>query len=724
MIPRLLFCAFVFLPLTVCAQYNYVLDQSIPVQRQDGSTLSNPWAGGVNAAQYNTMDLDGDEVPDLVLFDRMANKVITFVSKDGQYQYSPEYESLFPADVTNWLLLRDYNCDGRKDIFTGHVLGIKVYTNVSPASGPLEWEHHRFFTGASKSPVVLTQGNSLINLQLQFDDLPAIGDADGDGDLDIFNIRYAGSGVEYHQNFSIENGWGCDSLAFTRITQSWGNFTECHCGLIALHGEECPPHGGRVKHAGGKTLLAMDANGDESIDLIFSEAECDQLFLLPNEGTLLSPIINEYAPFPDTYPVNLSTFPAAFYEDVDFDGVKDIISAPNLFLKASLSNNLEESNWFYKNNGSDAEPSFIFIKNNLLQDEMIDVGDNSVPAFADADGDGDYDLFISRNNVVTGFGIASSIHHYENTGSRNEPAFRLITNDFLLFSQTEFYNLKIQFADVNSDGAEDLAWTATSFGPGQTRLYYVLNKSKNSLDFDGQSAVVVSFPTSSTDNLHLADVDGDGHVDILAGRSNGKVEFWKNAGNSDELQFSLEDEDFPGNETQELRQNPACFIGDLNGDGHPDFGYGDQRGMITIIDNYKAGSSAEPITDIILDRFTNSYRTHNLGGRVHPVAVNLFGSSKPAIVVGNTLGGLHVLRNENEFGLFPNPVSKNGMLKIEVDSPTTLEIYTPAGSLVGRQHLQPGQDPYEFENPGLSAGFYLFRFTSAERSFTRKVVIR
>ena len=425
MMSRLVFCAFIFWPLAAWAQYNYVLDQSIPVQDQDGAELSNPWAGGINAAQYNTMDLDGDDIADLVLFDRMANKVITFLAKDGHHQYSPEYESLFPPDVTNWLLLRDYNCDGKKDIFTGHVLGIKVYTNVSPAAGQIQWEHYRFFGGSSKSPVVLTQGNSLINLQLQFDDLPALGDADGDGDLDIFNIRYAGSGVEYHQNFSIENGWACDSLAFKRITQNWGNFTECHCGLIALNGEECPPHGGRTKHAGGKTLLAMDANGDESIDLIFSEAECDQLFLLPNEGTLLNPVINSYTPFPDTHPVDFSTFPAAFYEDVDFDGVKDIISAPNLFAKALLSNNLEESSWFYKNNGSDAEPSFMFIKNNFLQDEMIDVGDNSIPAFADYDGDGDYDLFISRNNVVTGFGIASSIHQYQNTGSKNEPAIRL-----------------------------------------------------------------------------------------------------------------------------------------------------------------------------------------------------------------------------------------------------------------------------------------------------------
>src|SRR5690606_7109923 len=127
-----------------------------------------------------TMDINGDDVPDLIVFDRMANKVITFLRKENQYVFSPEYESLFP-ELSNWLLLRDFDCDGRKDIFTGNVLGIKVYRNVTPGGQPFQWEDFQFFNAGnnSVSPVLLTKGLSTkINLQLQFDDLPAIADMD------------------------------------------------------------------------------------------------------------------------------------------------------------------------------------------------------------------------------------------------------------------------------------------------------------------------------------------------------------------------------------------------------------------------------------------------------------------------------------------------------------------------------------------------------------------
>src|SRR5688500_18479009 len=143
---RVLCFLVLFAPLASQAQFTYVLDQSIPVQQLSGDGLSLPWAGGINAAQFNTMDLDGDGTDDLVLFDRMANKVITFVARESQYVSAPEYENLFP-EINNWLLLRDYNCDGKKDIFTGDVLGIKVYRNSSVDGVNLEWEHHLFSTG-------------------------------------------------------------------------------------------------------------------------------------------------------------------------------------------------------------------------------------------------------------------------------------------------------------------------------------------------------------------------------------------------------------------------------------------------------------------------------------------------------------------------------------------------------------------------------------------------
>src|SRR5690606_22089379 len=133
-----------------------------------------------------------------------------------------------------------------------------------------------------KSHALLTKNpatNIKVNLQLQDDDLPAIADVDGDGDLDILNIQWAGNTIEFHENLSMDNYQTCDSLEFVRVTRSWGSFRECDCGSFSFNGHPCPPNsGGRVKHAGGKSLLTSDLNGDQKQDILFTEAECTQIF--------------------------------------------------------------------------------------------------------------------------------------------------------------------------------------------------------------------------------------------------------------------------------------------------------------------------------------------------------------------------------------------------------------------------------------------------------------
>jgi hypothetical protein len=100
------------LPIGLQAQFTYVLENDIPVRDLGNEDLPLAWAGGLNAAQYNTMDLNSDGKDDLVIFDRTAGKISTFLNSDDRYVYHPEYETHFPEGVTNWLLLRDYNCDG------------------------------------------------------------------------------------------------------------------------------------------------------------------------------------------------------------------------------------------------------------------------------------------------------------------------------------------------------------------------------------------------------------------------------------------------------------------------------------------------------------------------------------------------------------------------------------------------------------------------------------
>ena len=108
-----------FVPITSFAQFTYTLDQSIPVE-VDGRNLAMPWAGGLNSAQVNKIDFDGDGLEDVVIYDHAAGKIMPYRNAGNKYEYAPDYEVVFPEAVDSWMLLRDFNCDGKKDTRSSH----------------------------------------------------------------------------------------------------------------------------------------------------------------------------------------------------------------------------------------------------------------------------------------------------------------------------------------------------------------------------------------------------------------------------------------------------------------------------------------------------------------------------------------------------------------------------------------------------------------------------
>lgn len=733
------FVLFLF-PIGLQAQFNYVLDQTIPVQDENGAPLAMPWAGGLNSSQYNIMDLNFDGKNDLVLFDRMADKILTFLNDNNTYRYAPEYEAFFPESITNWVLLRDHNCDGKKDIFTGDPLGIKVFTNVSTPEDGIQWEQFLFYSGAgSKSPVVLTEGFSAqkINLQLQFDDLPSIVDADGDGDLDIFSIRFFGNGtIEFHQNMSQERYSSCDSLDFKRNTITWGGVTECSCGTFAFNNESCPVNGGgRTKHAGGKSLLALDDDGDGNLDMIISEASCSNLYRLENESPdVFSPLINSSSVFPAVNPASITFYPAAYYEDVDFDGIKDLIASSNIYTREYFDTDFQRSNWLYKNTGTNANPEFTFVQNDFMQRQMIDAGDNAVPALADSDGDGDYDLFVSRHSSDATSGFASTVYYYENIGTPESPAFKLQNKDFITFSDAPYYNVKIQFADMNNDQKLDLVFTATSFDTRITSLYYLENTgTTTTFEFSLNNLRTTNFTLAYTENVLVTDVNLDGMKDLLYGTDNGALQYWKNTGNANSPNFVLENEAYLGISFSVLRQNLTATVADLNGDGQADLVLGDQTGKLEIISNFrKADNTENAVTDIVYNPLLEMSGPYNLGGRIWPAAINLFKTDRPALIVGNALGGLSILRNDETeplpenpvISIYPNPAVKEGSISIKVDRLAYVHAFTSLGQQLSEPTLLQADETFSFRIPaGTSPGVYIFRFIIGDKIFARRVII-
>lgn len=372
---------------------------------------------------------------------------------------------------------------------------------------------------------------------------------------------------------------------------------------------------------------------------------------------------------------------------------------------------------------------FTFSKTNFLQDQMIDIGDNAVPAFVDHDGDGDYDLFVSQN---TSENFVATIKLYENTGTSDSPEFTLADDDIWGLSQGYYYNLKIQFADINQDARIDLVFTATGYQTGLTNLYYVLNQGSSFLDFSNQSVQSADFTISASENILVTDVNKDGLADLLVGKTNGALEYWKNNGPEGVLNFSLEDESFLELGSTVLRQNIACTVSDFDGNGKVDLAYGDQSGQLRIISNFReAVNTSEALTDITFNTLLGSYESKNLGGRIWPTAVNLFSSTKPAIVVGNVLGGLSILRNDEGESLpgtplievYPNPIAKEAALTIKVDRPASMQVFSVTGQQLTEPAYLPANEEFTYKAPYLAAGVYILRFTVKTRSFAKRIVI-
>ena len=295
----------------VSAQVTLKYDKSIPVHISD-SQLSDPWAGGINAAQFGRLDLNGDSQEDLIIYDRSSNLLNTYINTGGLFIYNPDYRIYLPEDIGGWILFKDYDCDGMKDIFTNSTAGMKVYRNVGATNTEPVWD-------LIMDPVMTLGSSGMINLQVNITDIPGIEDIDGDGDLDVLVYNFAiGGFIRYHQNMSVENSGSCGSLDFEFVSRNWGFFEECLCHLFAFqeYGEYCEDLiPARVMHPGGKSLLLIDMDNDGDKDFLGGHEQCDEFYYFENYGTPDEAKMLDFSEeFPNAeHPANFPIFPAGFF---------------------------------------------------------------------------------------------------------------------------------------------------------------------------------------------------------------------------------------------------------------------------------------------------------------------------------------------------------------------------------------------------------------------------
>jgi len=522
-------------------------DNSIVVKDSLGNTMNMPWFGGLNAVHFQEMDLNLDGVMDLIVFDTHGDKLNTLINNNipntTSYTYAPEYIKLLPK-CYSWIETYDYDNDGKNDIFTYVPAGIRVFRNTSTAT-------QLQFTEITYMLNYLSEGGYYTNVFVSSVDYPAFSDIDNDGDMDILTFHVLGTYVVYYKNYSMELYGIPDSLEYKVDDNCWGKFAEGENSNAVFLDTYCfskkavEPKS-NIKHT-GSTLLSINLNGDELMDLVLGDVDYFNLIGLVNGGTVDSAhIISQDTLYPvNTTPINLVTFPVANYIDIDNDNINEMIVSPfdPSYYKPKAKNNI----LLYENDGANNDPNFKYVKNTFLQEEMVDIGDAATPCLTDVDGDGLLDIIIGNYGIVDSTYMdsvwyvlevhkTSHLSYLKNIGTIGNPSYQYMDGDWLGLSSLKKVAFKPTFGDLDNDGDMDLI-----IGNSDGTLIYKENialsgqpMSFASAQFNYQNIDVGEFSAPQ-----LIDINGDSLLDLVVGRKKGFINYYKNTGTLTNPTFTL-----------------------------------------------------------------------------------------------------------------------------------------------------------------------------------------
>jgi Ca2+-binding RTX toxin-like protein len=388
-----------------------------------------------------------------------------------------------------------------------------------------------------------------------------------------------------------------------------------------------------VKVVGYSNPTLADIDGDGDLDLVVGKKD-GTLNYYKNTGSAIAPIYEEQTatdnPF-DGFDVGTSNFAQSTptFADIDGDGDLDLIVGER-------DGNLN----YFKNIGSAIAPRYVEQTGTDNPFAGVQIGTYSTPTFADIDGDGDLDLVVGEYD--------GNLNYFENIGSEIAPRYVEQTGTDNPFAGVQIGSYSTPtFADIDGDGDLDLV-----VGEQDGNLNYFENdiaiepppvytpQTGTANPFDGFSIGDYSTPT-------LADIDGDGDLDLLVGEQQGTLKYYKNTGSAIApiyLEQTGPDNPFDA-VTIELYSNPT--FADIDGDGDLDLVVGEQDGNLNY---YKNTGSA--ITPIYLEQTgpDNPFDGFDVGSNVFdlsaPTLADIDGDGDLDLVVGERDGNLNYYKNK------------------------------------------------------------------------------
>jgi len=465
-------------------------------------------------------DVDGDGDLDMLAGNRyQTNRLYLNNSTSNPFNGVSGSDISGDMDWTYSIALGDVDADGDLDMLAGNYHRTnRLYLN-NGTSNP--------FNGVSGTDI---SGDAHDTLSI------ALGDVDWDGDLDIV------AGNKYQINrLYLNNG---SAAPFSGVSGSDISSDMYNTGSIAL----------------------ADMDGDGDLDMLAgNNGHTNRLYL---NGVDVDPLS-----WADGS--NISSDTHAAYSvalgDVDGDGNLDL-----------LEGNYTEVNRLYLNNGS-ADP-FSGVSGT---DISSDTDDTRSIALGDVDGDGDLDLLAGN------YGSANRL--YLNNGTANP--FSGVSGSNI--SSDEHYTTSIALGDVDRDGDLDLV----AGNRLQKKRLYLNNGTAD--PFSGVPGSDITYDTHRTYSIVLGDVDGDGDLDLLEGNYEHSNRLYLNNGTADPFGEVTE-----SSISSDAHDTYAIGLADVDGDGDLDMVAGNYNHANRL---YLNNGTVDPFSGVVgLDISSDAQKTFTI----------------------------------------------------------------------------------------------------------------
>ncbi|MBI2346302.1 MAG: VCBS repeat-containing protein, partial [Deltaproteobacteria bacterium] len=285
-----------------------------------------------------------------------------------------------------------------------------------------------------------------------------------------------------------------------------------------------------------------------------------------------------------------------------------------------------------------------FMGEEAVGGDVIDVGYHSMPTFADIDGDGDQDLFIGFNAGGGGAG-GIYFYRNDGTPAQHQWTF-VTDNFGGFAKDNSMTNFAPDFMDVDKDGDPDVVIGWQDVISPETYAGHIDFYRNIGTAAESQWALENVFADGITGLMNyprpaLSDIDADGDVDLFSGAYNPEMSFYKNDGGV----WTFITQYYPGVSCQYAGAFSPTFV-DIDQDGDDDLFDGsdklEENGFNQLIYYRNVGSPQQDVLTCI--PFTLPGWNENVFLPA-PTFTDIDADGDQDLFVGNYEGGVRFWQN-------------------------------------------------------------------------------